>query len=61
MPHRSESVRLPVEPAPFRHPHYETPRASQRLAFLRELEESVRRSDALRARIANTRVLEALQ
>ncbi|KAB2699343.1 hypothetical protein HGG72_08380 [Ochrobactrum pecoris] len=58
---RPESVRRQADYAPFRHPHFETAKAAQRAAFLRELEESVRRSDAMRARLSTARVLESLQ
>lgn len=58
---RPESVRRPVELPPLRHPYFQTSRDEQREAFVREVEESVRRSEALRARLKTVRVLETVQ
>ena len=56
---RPESVRAYAPP--LRHPYFQTPREEQREAFRREVEESVRRSEALRARLKTIRVLESVQ
>lgn len=59
---RSESVpRLAPPPAPFRHPHWESPRERDARLFRREIREYVAVADALRARIAAARVLETVQ
>lgn len=56
-----ESVRRHIDVPPFRHPHFESFRAMQREAFVREVEAAVRRSDELRVRISTSRILETQQ
>lgn len=56
---RPESVRRAPDAAPFHHPYYETPRQRQFRALKREAREFVAACEAMRARLASVRVLEA--
>lgn len=59
---RSESVQRPaLQPVPFRHPHWESPRARQARLFRREIREFIAQAEAQRARLASVRVLESVQ
>ncbi|MEN5275778.1 hypothetical protein ABE527_02395 [Brucella sp. TWI432] len=58
---RPESVRRHIDVSPFKHPHFETFRDRQKLAFVREVAEAVRHFDAMRERLQKCRILEALQ
>lgn len=55
---RPESVPTPP-PSPFRHPHYETPRARDQRLFREEIRAAIAAFDAQRRRLAAVRVLEA--
>jgi hypothetical protein len=60
---RHESVRTSppaAQPAPFRHPYFETARQRQYAAFVREVREFVAVAEAQRARLARARVLESV-
>ncbi|WP_187967871.1 hypothetical protein [Aquibium microcysteis] len=59
---RSESVQHPAAaPAPFHHPHFETPRQRQARLFRREIREFLRTAEAQRARLSRVRILESVQ
>lgn len=57
---RSESVQRTAQPAPFRHPHWESPRARHARMFKREVREFLRQAEEQRARLAHARVLECV-
>lgn len=59
---RSESVQRPAAaPAPFHHPHFETPRQRQARLFRREIREFIAQAEAQRARLSRVRILESVQ
>ncbi len=59
---RLDSVQRPAAaPAPFRHPHFETPRQRQARQFRREIREFIAQAEADRARLSHVRILESVQ
>ncbi|RBO90499.1 hypothetical protein [Pseudochrobactrum asaccharolyticum] len=61
MVQRSDSVLRHVDVPPFKHPHFQTFRERQRMAFVREVETAVRLSDDMRMRLQSRRILETIQ
>lgn len=55
---RPESIPTPPPP-PFRHPHFETPRARDLRRFREEVRAAIAAADAQRRRLAGVRILEA--